>query len=156
MKKTLANGLIFIGLITCLFGYKGKDTSLEDAKEIYFNKIIDKTTIDFKLPKGWNYEELPLEEGDKLSLKIYDESSNKYMTLYYLDNPVGVCGTGRTSKDVTISNNKIAIMGYYDGKKQWDDIIFPNTAPNVIFINENLEDEDTIEILKTITISQAD
>ncbi len=156
MKKILVNGLIFIGLIACLFGCKGKDVLNENVKENYYNKTLDKTTINFKLPNGWNYEELPLKDGNKLSLKIYKDSRDNYMTLYYRDSPALVCGTGRTSKDVQLKNNEIAIMGYYDGKKQWDDIIFPDNYPNIIFINENLEDEEAIEILKTITISKAD
>ena len=86
-------------------------------------------------------------------MKKYKNSQDKYVTLNFYNNPFTVCGTGRTTQEITLNNGIIATIGYYD--KQWSDISFYELNPNIAFINNGLEEEYTeefLEIVKTLNI----
>lgn len=130
----------------------------KDGKDYY--KEIDNIKLELNIPKEWNYEEiLQKEENDfyKYALKLYKNNENQYAMLYFYNNPFGVCGTGRTSKNIILNNGKEAIIGYYDENKNWTDISFYNINKNIAVMNYGLVNEDAdeaIQFIKTINITE--
>ncbi len=123
-----------------------------------YSKTIDNVKIELDIPNEWKYEEIPKnEENDfyKYALKIYKNNENQYGVLYFYNDRFGVCGTGRTTKNITLNNGKEAIVGYYDGNKNWEDISFYSINENIAVLNYGLVDsdaEEVIEFIKTINI----
>ena len=77
--------------------------------------------------------------------------------LYFYNKQFGVCGTGRTAKDITLNNGEQASIGYYDGNKNWSDISFHNMNKNISIMNNGLIDNDAdgvIQFIKTINITE--
>ena len=67
----------------------------------------------------------------------------------------GVCGTGRTSKQIDLNNGNKATIGYYDGNDIWQDISFFETNKYIAILNnglDKLESEEVIDFVKTISI----
>ena len=130
----------------------------KDGKKYY--KEIDNIKLELNIPNSWNYEEtIQNEENDfyKYALKLYKNNENQYAMLYFYNDPFGVCGTGRTSKNIILNNGKEATVGYYDGNKNWADISFYNTNKNIAVMNYGLIDEDAdeaIQFIKTINITE--
>ncbi len=130
----------------------------KDGKNYY--REIDNIKLELNIPNNWNYEEIPQnEENDfyKYALKLYKNNENQYAMLYFYNVPFGVCGTGRTSKNIILNNGKEATVGYYDGNKNWADISFYNTNKNIAVMNYGLIDEDAdeaIQFIKTINITE--
>ena len=130
----------------------------KDGKNYY--KEIDNIKLELNIPNEWNYEEIPQnEENDsyKYALKLYKNNENQYAMLYFYNNPFGVCGTGRTSKNIILNNGKEAIIGYYDENKNWTDISFYNINKNIAVMNYGLVNEDAdeaIQFIKTINITE--
>lgn len=123
-----------------------------------YSKTIDNTKLELNIPNEWKYKEMPRDEENdfyKYALKLYKNNENQYAILYFYNSAFGVCGTGRTSKDISLNNGKEATIGYYDGNKNWSDISFFNINPNIAVINYNLIDtdaEEVVEFIKTINI----
>ena len=130
----------------------------KDGKNYY--KEIDNIKLELNIPNNWNYEEIPQnEENDfyKYALKLYKNNENQYAMLYFYNNPFGVCGTGRTSKNIILNNGKEATVGYYDENENWADISFYDTNKNLAVMNYGLIDEDAdeaIQFIKTINITE--
>lgn len=131
------------------------------AQQYNYSKTIGNILIELDIPSEWTFEEdiASSEENNsyKFGLKIYKDSPDKYITLYFYNGPFGVCGTGRTSKDTKLNNGKDAVVGYYDNNEEWSDISFYELNPKIAFINHNLEGNDAkvaLEIAKTINISK--
>ena len=125
----------------------------EESNEEKYFKTIDNITIELSILKNWHYEEMTLEDS-KFALKLYKNSQDKYATLNFYNNSFTVCGTGRTTEEITLNNGIIATIGYY-GEPIWSDISFYELNPNIAFINNGLEKEDTeefLEIVKTLNI----
>ena len=94
-------------------------------KEVKYSKTIGDTTIELKIPNGWNYKE-----------------------------KFGVCGTERISKNITLNNGNEVVVGYHSGDEVWRDILI-DTNKNIVVINPNLskkEANEAIEIIKTVNI----
>ena len=125
-----------------------------------YNKEIDNIKLELNIPNEWNYEEISQNEENnfyKYALKLYKNNENQYAMLYFYNNPFGVCGTGRTSKNISLNNGKEATIGYYDGNKNWSDISFYNINKNIAVMNYGLIDEDAdeaIQFIKTINITE--
>ena len=125
-----------------------------------YNKEIDNIKLELNIPNEWNYEEISQNEENnfyKYALKLYKNNENQYAMLYLYNDPFGVCGTGRTSKNIILNNGKEATVGYYDGNKNWADISFYNTNKNIAVMNYGLIDEDAdevIQFIKTINITE--
>ena len=114
---------------------------------------FDNITLELSILKNWHYEEMTLEDS-KFALKLYKDSQDKYATLNFYNNSFTVCGTGRTTEEITLNNGILATIGYY-GEPIWSDISFYELNPNIAFINNSLEKEDTeefLEIVKTFNI----
>ena len=132
--------------------------SQKNGKNYY--REIDNIKLELNIPNNWNYEEIPQnEENDfyKYALKLYKNNENQYAMLYFYNNPFGVCGTGRTSKNIILNNGKEAIIGYYDENKNWTDISFYNINKNIAVMNYGLVNEDAdeaIQFIKTINITE--
>ena len=130
----------------------------KDGKNYY--KEIDNIKLELNIPNNWNYEEIPQnEENDfyKYALKLYKNNENQYAMLYFYNDPFGVCGTGRTSKNIILNNGKEATVGYYGENKNWADISFYDTNKNIAVMNYGLIDEDAdeaIQFIKTINITE--
>ena len=130
----------------------------KDGKNYY--KEIDNIKLELNIPNEWNYEEIPTnEENDfyKYALKLYKNNENQYAMLYFYNDPFGVCGTGRTSKNIILNNGKEATVGYYGENKNWADISFYDTNKNIAVMNYGLIDEDAdeaIQFIKTINITE--
>lgn len=130
----------------------------KDGKNYY--KEIDNIKLELNIPNNWNYEEIPKnEENDfyKYALKLYKNNENQYAMLYFYNDPFGVCGTGRTSKNIILNNGKEATVGYYGENKNWADISFYDTNKNIAVMNYGLIDEDAdeaIQFIKTINITE--
>lgn len=123
-----------------------------------YEKNIDGVTLMLEIPKEWRYTELSRNnENDfyKYALKIYKTQEDKYAVLYFYHQMFGVCGTGRTSKQIDLNNGNKATIGYYDGKDIWQDISFFETNKYIAIINYGLdksESEEVIDFVKTINI----
>ena len=94
----------------------------------------------------------------KYALKLYKNNVDQYAILYFYNNPVGVCGTGRTTENMILNNGKQASIGYYDGNKNWSDISFYSINKNVAIINYGLIDDDAdavIQYVKSINITES-
>ena len=130
----------------------------KDGKKYY--KEIDNIKLELNIPNSWNYEEtIQNEENDfyKYALKLYKNNENQYAMLYFYNDPFGVCGTGRTSKNIILNNGKEATVGYYDENENWADISFYDTNKNIAVMNYGLIDEDAdeaIQFIKTINITE--
>lgn len=130
----------------------------KDGKKYY--KEIDNIKLELNIPNSWNYEEtIQNEENDfyKYALKLYKNNENQYAMLYFYNDPFGVCGTGRTSKNIILNNGKEATVGYYGENKNWADISFYDTNKNIAVMNYGLIDEDAdeaIQFIKTINITE--
>ena len=130
----------------------------KDGKNYY--KEIDNIKLELNIPNNWNYEEIPQnEENDfyKYALKLYKNNENQYAMLYFYNDPFGVCGTGRTSKNIILNNGKEATVGFYGENKNWADISFYDTNKNIAVMNYGLIDEDAdeaIQFIKTINITE--
>ena len=125
-----------------------------------YSKIVDNTKIELNIPNEWNYEEVPISEESpsyKYALKLYKTDKNKFATLYFYDNPFGVCGTDRTDEKITLNNGEQATIGYYGTSKDWCDISFSNINEPIVILNDgNLTGDDAkeiIEFIKTINIT---
>ena len=135
------------------------DIDNQKNKKNYY-KEIDNIKLELNIPNEWNYEEIPRnEENDfyKYALKLYKNNENQYAMLYFYNNSFGVCGTGRTSKNIILNNGKEAVIGYYDENKNWADISFYNINKNIAVMNYGLIDEDAdeaIQFIKTINITE--
>ena len=130
----------------------------KDGKKYY--KEIDNIKLELNIPNSWNYEEtIQNEENDfyKYALKLYKNNENQYAMLYFYNDPFGVCGTGRTSKNIILNNGKEATVGYYDENENWADISFYDTNKNIAVMNYGLIDEyadEAIQFIKTINITE--
>lgn len=131
--------------------------SQEEGKNYY--KEIDNIKLELTIPNDWTYEEISQNEENnfyKYALKLYKNSEDQYAMLYFYNDLFGVCGTGRTSKNITLNNGKEATIGYYDENKNWADISFYDTNKYVAVINYGLINEDAeevIQFIKTINIT---
>lgn len=136
------------------------ETVNHEKNEQNYSKVIDNITIELSIPNEWKYEEMSKnEENDfyKYALKLYRSNENQYAILYFYNNQFGVCGTGRTSENITLNNRKEAAIGYYDGNKDWSDISFYNMNKNIAVMNYgliNAEADEVIEFIKTINITE--
>lgn len=126
------------------------------VKEEKYSKTIGDTTIELDIPSDWNYKEMQVAETDNYNyaLKLYKNDEEKYAMIYFYKEKFGVCGTERTSKNITLNNGNEAIVGYYAGDEVWEDIII-GTNKNIVVINQNLqknEADEAIEIIKILNI----
>ncbi len=123
-----------------------------------YSKTIDSTRIELNIPNDWNYKEVAKDEENdfyKYGLKLYKNDENQYAILYFYNNIFGVCGTGRTSENITLNNGNEATIGYYDGSKNWSDISFYMINEYIAVLNNGLIDneaQEVIEFIKTINI----
>jgi hypothetical protein len=135
------------------------EKSSNEKYQKYFTEI-DNIKIELNIPNEWKYEEMQKDkENDfyKYALKLYKDNVNQYAILYFYNNPFGVCGTGRISKNIILNNGEQASIGYYDGNKNWSDISFYNLNKNVAIINNGLIDDDAeavIQYVKSINITE--
>ena len=153
--------ITYVGGIEETYPAKIETTKIEidvnkETKQNY-SKTIEDVTIEMNIPNEWKYEELPKNENNdfyKYALKLYKSEENKQAILYFYNNQFGACGTGRTTKNITLDNEKQAIIGYY-GSKEWNDIYFYELNPNLAMMNNGLEGDEAEEVLdfvKTINI----
>lgn len=125
-----------------------------------YSKVLDNIKIELNIPSDWRYEEMQKnKENDfyKYALKFYKNSEEQYAVLYFYNNQFGVCGTGRTTENITLNNGEQATIGYYDGNKKWSDISFYNMNKNIAVLNYGLidaESDEVIEFIKTINITE--
>lgn len=125
-------------------------------KEEKYSKTIGDTTIELKIPNGWNYKEMQVAEDDNYdyALKLYKNDEEQYAMIYFYKEKFGVCGTERISKNITLNNGNEVVVGYHSGDEVWRDILI-DTNKNIIVINPNLpknEADEAIEIIKTVNI----
>lgn len=120
----------------------------------HYSKVINNIKIDLDIPKEWKYAEMSKDEDDTYSLKIYKSNENQYAILSFYSNEFLVCGTGRKQENIVLNNGEEAIVGYYDGNKDWSDISFYSNR-HLAFVNyglENHEADEFIDFVKTINI----
>ena len=136
---------------------KSNTSNNENYKK--YSKTIENTKIELNIPNEWQYEEVEKDEKNEVyqyALKLYKNNENQYAMLYFYNNIFGVCGTGRTTKNITLNNGEEATIGYYDGNKNWSDISFYKMHKYIAVINYGLIDTDAdeaIELIKTININ---
>lgn len=132
-----------------------KTTSVEIIEKedtINYSKKVDEVTIELKIPKGWNNEELEEDSSYKFALKLWKDSQENYFTLYYYKEKFVVCGTGRSVESIDLNNGTVAEIGYYGVGKTWSDISFYDVNPYVALINNDTELEEIIDFIKNINI----
>ena len=136
------------------------ETVNQEKDEQIYSKVIDNFKLELDIPSEWKYEEMPKNEENnfyKYALKLYKSNENQYAMLYFYNNQFNVCGTGRTSENITLNNGKQATIGYYYGNKNWSDISFHNINKNIAVMNYGLTNDDAdvvIEFIKTINITE--
>ena len=137
-----------------------KNKIKENEPENYqkYSKTIENTKIELEIPNEWKYTEIPQNEENnyKYALRLYKTNEEQCAILYFRSDMFAVCGTGRTTEEITLKNGKEATIGYYDGNKNWSDISFYNTNKYISILNNGLTDDEAkeaIEIIKTINIS---
>lgn len=125
-----------------------------------YSKVVDNIKLELNIPNEWKYEELQKNEENasyKYALKLYKTDEDQYAMLYFYNNEFGVCGTGRTSENITLNNGEEANIGYYDENENWSDISFYNMNKNIAVINYgliNTDADEVIEFIKTINITE--
>jgi len=123
-----------------------------------YSKTIDNIKIELNIPNEWKYKEEQVDNDIyKFGFKLYKNNEEQYAMLYFYNNQFGVCGTERTSKNITLNNGKEAIIGYYEGSENWNDISFYSMNRNIAIINYkliNTEADELIEFIKTINITE--
>ena len=140
--------------------FKPEDLTVSEiVKDKEYVKELDDIVIKFNLPNEWNYEEINDSENQnaKFELKLYKDSKAKSASLFYYKDMFGVCGTGLTSKKLSLDSQMEANVGYYDGSNIWTFVSFYNSNPNIAFWNYGLDENDANELLgiiKTITIKE--
>lgn len=142
------------------WGAKYAPVLKEQQNENYqkYSKTINNVNLELNIPNEWKYKEESIDNDTyEYALKLYKNSEEQYTMIYYYKNQFGVCGTGRTSKTITLNNGNEATIGYYDGNKNWSDISFFSINKNIAVINYGLIDNDAkevIEFIKTINIEE--
>lgn len=142
------------------WGAKYAPVLKEQQNENYqkYSKTINNVNLELNIPNEWKYKEESIDNDTyEYALKLYKNSEKQYTMIYYYKNQFGVCGTGRTSKTITLNNGNEATIGYYDGNKNWSDISFFSINKNIAVINYGLIDNDAkevIEFIKTINIEE--
>lgn len=132
----------------------------EQQNENYqkYSKTINNVNLELNIPNEWKYKEETIDNDTyEYALKLYKNSEEQYAMIYYYKNQFGVCGTGRTSKTITLNNGNEATIGYYDGNKNWSDISFFSINKNIAVMNYGLIDNDAkevIEFIKNINITE--
>lgn len=125
-----------------------------------YSEMIDNVQLKLTVPDEWNYEEIQKNEesGDyKHILKLYKNDEDNYAILSFYDTSFGVCGTGRTTEDISLNNGVKATIGYYDGNEDWSDISFHDMNKTIVVINYGLtgpDAEEVIEIMKTMKVTK--
>lgn len=123
-----------------------------------YSKTINNVNLELNIPNEWEYKEESIDNDTyEYALKLYKNNEEQYAMIYYYKNQFGVCGTGRTSKTITLNNGNEATIGYYDGNKNWSDISFYSINKNIAVLNDGLIDDDAqevIEFIKTINITE--
>lgn len=164
LEKMYEDGIIIEILGFEVFNNVNSDKTNDDnSNKNYqeYSKVIDDVKIELNIPKEWQYKEVPKDKDNdfyKYALKLYKNNENQYAMLYFYNNQFGVCGTGRTSKNISLNNGKEATIGYYDGNKNWSDISFYNMNKNVALMNYgliNADAEEVTEFIKTINITES-
>jgi hypothetical protein len=168
MKKKILIAIIILLILVLLVSILEKRlhdrttkniTEAETNSETYqkYSKTVDNVTLEMNIANGWQFEEIFEDENDntyKFALKLYKSEDEKNAILYFYNEPFGVCGTGRTTKEITLNNGYTATIGYY-GSTEWSDISFSLLNPNIAFINNGLENdeaEEFLELVKTLNI----
>lgn len=123
-----------------------------------YSKTINNVNLELNIPNEWKYKEETIDnESYEYALKLYKNNEEQYAMIYYYKNQFGVCGTERTSKNITLNNGNEATIGYYDGNKNWSDISFFKINKNIAVMNCGLVDneaKEVIEFIKTINIKE--
>lgn len=146
-------------VVFCTWGTKYAPILKEQQNENYqkYSKTITNVNLELNIPNEWKYKEEAIENDTyEYALKLYKNSEEQYAMIYYYKNQFGVCGTGRTSKTITLNNGNEATIGYYDGNKNWSDISFFSINKNIAVVNNGLAydgAEELLEIIKTVNIT---
>lgn len=142
------------------WGAKYAPVLKEQLNENYkkYSKTINNVNLELNIPNEWKYKEESIDNDTyEYALKLYKNSEEQYAMIYYYKNQFGVCGTGRTSKNITLNNGNEATIGYYDENKNWSDVSFYTINKNIAILNYGLIDndaEEVIEFIKTISIEE--
>ncbi len=127
------------------------DNATEENYQKY-SKTVGDTTIELDILNGWNYKEIQAAENDDYiyALKLFKSNEEQCAILYFYKENFGVCGSERTSQNITLNNGKQAVVGYYENSDEWIDISFAEMNHNIAIINRNLQKNDNDEIIKII------
>jgi len=127
------------------------DNATEENYQKY-SKTVGDTTIELDIMNGWNYKEIQAAENDDYiyALKLFKSNEEQCAILYFYKENFGVCGSERTSQNITLNNGKQAVVGYYGNSDEWIDISFAEMNHNIAIINRNLQKNDNDEIIKII------
>lgn len=142
----------------CLNGIVYSNRS-EQIEGYLYHKTIDGIEIELTIPNDWTYEELPQGNFYKYALKIYKNKKEEYTVLYQYNQMMGVCGTGRSDKEITLNNGDIKTIGYYDCQNNWSDVFLSDNGNDIYlaFLNYGLigkEADEMLDIIKTINITK--
>ena len=129
-------------------------------KEERYSKTIENTTIELDIPSEWNYKEMKVSENDNYNyaLKLYKDDEEQYAMICFYKKKFGVCGTERTSKNITLNNGDEVVVGYHSSDETWKDIII-GTNKNIVVINQNLQKntaDEALELIKNINIIESE
>ena len=110
------------------------------------------------IPAGWVYE--ISDDYDKMAIAFRPEGETEgWMTLRFFPEGFGVCGTGLEQKRITLGNYT-ASAGYYDGKENWDFLVFEGTPGSYVAMPmgevtwQGKYADEILEILSTARLAQ--
>lgn len=128
---------------------------LDETEKVTPERTVTYSTeqaqISVKLLEGWT--STVTDNG----LLIWPESCGEgKLRISYYPSGFGICGTGLSSKEIQLGENK-AVQGTYDGAKLWD---FISIGRQCAVINEGADSwwtgygQEAMQILETLVISQ--
>lgn len=121
-----------------------------DVKAV-FSK--DFANITLPMPDGWEHE--ITDSGIRFWPSGYSEGKLHV----YFSSGFGVCGTGLSSKTITLGGYE-ANQGTYDGKDVWDFICLQNTPGDYVIMNEGADvwwddhGDEAMAILNRISVAE--
>ncbi len=129
MKKII---LLIILFLTCSCSLFSKDNEI-----FYLNK---EKTLSINISNNWHIKKV------KDTYHLYQNNKNQYAKII-LDGNYNINKENLTYNNLTLNNNKLVLIGYYDNARSWHHILLTD---KVIVINNNLTQQEANDILQII------
>lgn len=169
MKKTInliSALLIIFSLTACGQGRMAETEETPPVSTEGFEKYelaqFDRGNANAKLqiPKDWEYGIIENKDGVDFGIEFWPTAaSDCKITLAFLKQGFGVCGTGLTEKQTVLGKYDVSI-GTYDDNSFWDFIVFHGLAGSYVVTNSSSEEwwteygDTAMKILATAELAE--